>query len=663
MTSQTNHKHEKSINLAISFEGALIKLNLRNRFNEWVTIGIASEDLVSTGSSKTSDEILSITNPSDSTTKTYKNPFGSVRELADQIKVLSNQAPFVEVWLPDELILCQTLLQRNKLTPVEAKEIVAKSCKLKPEDLYLELSPNFRERSQKISAVTSEAIDQIRFYLKSYGIIPYKFKAKNSQPGFNSPPTFYEDEEISFKPNLISKIYENIPQIAAFLLIAITFGEIFSEKAFQTQTFVRPIATLEEEENFSLRSPLSLELLSETTFPYFAPKLFSTGEKKIFRLAGYDIGSQTTPPQLIRDSIREEHVSIKLTSNEISDTFALLVLSLENSKFSYSLDIATESINLEFEEIRRPERISLSALDTPAKPINLVELYQNKNEELRLSFKHPTVNNLETQKNTFSSIITEEPTHQILIPKFFWSDFPNDINLVNYNGDLSNGNIFLVPLKFDGIEEPEPFDNFQAQIPNITGNKLTKLNINPIRLTLPNLLIDQIFSNGEIGEIVTQVPTSSSEIEYVLLSKSNDFLPGRPEIKGRLTLTQPTISSGALGFSSYPAARPENIQLIAKSIRSKKRIRARATVGPRIPKRSFAPTMATLSNRLELDRTNLLGVFGSKNNPYALIMLSTGEMIKLNVGDQFLGWRVYGIDETTVHVQNGTNQEILRIPG
>ena len=73
--------------------------------------------------------------------------------------------------------------------------------------------------------------------------------------------------------------------------------------------------------------------------------------------------------------------------------------------------------------------------------------------------------------------------------------------------------------------------------------------------------------------------------------------------------------------------------------------------------------MATLSNRLELDRTNLLGVFGSKSNPYALIMLSNGDMLKLCIGDQFLGWRVYAIDQTTVHVQNVQKQEILRIPG
>ena len=108
MKSQANYKSEKTINLAISFEGALIKLNLRNRFNEWITIGIASEDLGGSDSSKTREEIFGVTNPLDTQSENNRNPFGSIRELADQIKALSNQAPFVEVWLPDELILCQT---------------------------------------------------------------------------------------------------------------------------------------------------------------------------------------------------------------------------------------------------------------------------------------------------------------------------------------------------------------------------------------------------------------------------------------------------------------------------------------------------------------------------------------------------------------------------
>ena len=140
-------------------------------------------------------------------------------------------------------------------------------------------------------------------------------------------------------------------------------------------------------------------------------------------------------------------------------------------------------------------------------------------------------------------------------------------------------------------------------------------------------------------------------------------MPGRPEITAKLTLNQPTMSSGAVGFLLFPVKRPDTIDLIADSIKSKKRIRAKATIGPRIPSRTFAPAMATLSNRIELDRTNLLGVFGPKSRPYALLMLSNGEMIKISIGDQFFGWRVYGIDEKSIQVQNGTKQEILRIPG
>ena len=195
--------------------------------------------------------------------------------------------------------------------------------------------------------------------------------------------------------------------------------------------------------------------------------------------------------------------------------------------------------------------------------------------------------------------------------------------------------------------------------PNISGFRITKLNINPARLDQPNLFIDKLSSSGKVNVEIT----ASSEIEFIVLTSASGYLPVRPKIYDRLTLSEPTMSSGALGFIDYPSERPQNIKGIAKDLYSKKRVNAKATVGPRIPNRSFAPTMATLSNRIELDRTNLLGVFGSKSKPYALIMLSTGEIIKISVGDQFLGWRVYGINENTVHVQNGMKHEVLRIPG
>ena len=67
--------------------------------------------------------------------------------------------------------------------------------------------------------------------------------------------------------------------MVALLLVIITLGKIISERSFTTQTSVRTLAGLEEEGNFSLKNPRSLDLLSEATFPYFAPKLHNTEEQ------------------------------------------------------------------------------------------------------------------------------------------------------------------------------------------------------------------------------------------------------------------------------------------------------------------------------------------------------------------------------------------------
>ena len=663
MGNKFNNNIPKDVKLAISFEGELIKLYLRNRINKWVNIGVASETFTNSTPSKTQREILSLTNSSTSLVQNAEHSFENLEDLSNQVKVLSEEAPMVEVWLPDELILCQTLLQKNKLNHLEATEIVAKNCKLKPEDLCLVLSPHYRERSQKISAVTFEAIDQIRSYLKSYGIIAIKFKASNPQPGFNSSPTFYEDKEIDFKPSLISKVGQRIPEMVALFLVIITLGKIISERSFTTQTSVRTLAGLEEEGNFSLKNPRSLDLLSEATFPYFAPKLHNTEEQKVFRLISYDIGSKKRPPLLRQDLTKEKSVTVKLGSAEVEDNFALLVLDIKNSRLSRTSDPFTEKIELDAKETYKPKMISLTFLDLPRKPTVFNNLYPKKHLGVELSFEVPTINILNSQENNFKVYNIYSPSLTNSPSDFAALSTLADTLPANYNGTSPIQENLLLPLKLKLVMAPIIDGQPNTEGPNISGHKLTKLNINPSRLNQPNLLIDKIFQNGELSEMITQVPTSASEIEYVLLNKSKEFLPGRPDIRVRLKLEQPTLSSGALAFSHYPLSRPENINTIAKLIRSKKRIKAKATVGPRIPKRTFAPTMATLSNRLELDRTNLLGVFGSKNNPYALIMLSNGEMLKLSIGDQFLGWRVYAIDQTTVHVQNGKNQEILRIPG
>jgi type IV pilus biogenesis protein PilP len=72
---------------------------------------------------------------------------------------------------------------------------------------------------------------------------------------------------------------------------------------------------------------------------------------------------------------------------------------------------------------------------------------------------------------------------------------------------------------------------------------------------------------------------------------------------------------------------------------------------------------ATINNILELNRTNLIGVFGTKRNAIALIRLASGQVIKVKVGDSFDGWKVLTIYKDKIELAKEKTQETLRLPG
>jgi type IV pilus biogenesis protein PilP len=90
---------------------------------------------------------------------------------------------------------------------------------------------------------------------------------------------------------------------------------------------------------------------------------------------------------------------------------------------------------------------------------------------------------------------------------------------------------------------------------------------------------------------------------------------------------------------------------------------AKATKRPSFPRRASVANNATIANIIELNRTNLIGVFGTTRNAIALIRLASGRVIKVKVGDQFDGWKVLTIDKDKIKLANGKKQETLRLPG
>ena len=143
----------------------------------------------------------------------------------------------------------------------------------------------------------------------------------------------------------------------------------------------------------------------------------------------------------------------------------------------------------------------------------------------------------------------------------------------------------------------------------------------------------------------------------------------KPFIKPKIidsikVLEDPTKSTGAVTFVELPPKIPTIISELKKvAASSVKNLRVRSNP-PSIPKRASIVGNSTLKNLIELNRTNLIGIFGKRTGRIALIRLSSGNTIKVKVGQQFgNGWKVISIDLDKIHITNGSRQETLRIPG
>ncbi|QRN81291.1 MAG: hypothetical protein JK586_07595 [Nocardiopsis sp. BM-2018] len=72
---------------------------------------------------------------------------------------------------------------------------------------------------------------------------------------------------------------------------------------------------------------------------------------------------------------------------------------------------------------------------------------------------------------------------------------------------------------------------------------------------------------------------------------------------------------------------------------------------------------ATQRRAIRVRNANLIGVFGTSSNRRALVRLSNGRVVRLQVGDSFDGGRVSAIGENELRYQRGGRDRVLRIAG
>ena len=87
-----------------------------------------------------------------------------------------------------------------------------------------------------------------------------------------------------------------------------------------------------------------------------------------------------------------------------------------------------------------------------------------------------------------------------------------------------------------------------------------------------------------------------------------------------------------------------------------------ASVAPAIPTKANVAKEATVKNAINLGKINLIGVYGTQSNRYALVRQANGRIIKVSVGDRLDGGRVAAITDTEVRYEKRGQLVALAMP-
>ena len=83
---------------------------------------------------------------------------------------------------------------------------------------------------------------------------------------------------------------------------------------------------------------------------------------------------------------------------------------------------------------------------------------------------------------------------------------------------------------------------------------------------------------------------------------------------------------------------------------------------PRIPTKAAVAKQATYKNAINLSNLNLIGIYGTSNNRYAMVRTGNGSYKKVKVGDRIDGGKVAAITASEVRYQKGGRLITLAMP-
>ena len=159
--------------------------------------------------------------------------------------------------------------------------------------------------------------------------------------------------------------------------------------------------------------------------------------------------------------------------------------------------------------------------------------------------------------------------------------------------------------------------------------------------------------------------------------------PATASANGSLALVAPEgrVTPIGLTISRRPAARPQDINraveaAVAAAIRlpdpeplaadvtpeTEAEPELAAATAPRIPSTASVAKQATIRNAINLRDMNLIGVYGTASQRYALVRNPNGRYVKVGVGDRLDGGRVAAITASELRYEKRGRMVVLALP-
>ena len=579
-----------------------------------------------------------------------QNITNSLQILRNQVNALSDNNPLIDVMLPDELILIQNLTIDSIVSPISkmrATELVANACELNQDEVNISLGSPTSHRTQPVAAVTTKTLDETRYFLNNAGFKTRRFTASKPINGFPANPIFLEDPTPQQSlMNTKNAVISGISICTVFLFVtAVSFAVKPSQQpkvsdqissnvtAALSTTTLSLDASNTRKPAFSVRSNsisniinrhlLNTPLLLNASFQptplepnrvlnktILYPQFFKT------QSSNQNILISKTPRSLMINNSADQNKTA-LNSSSLDYKLSNFKRAPAHSRY-LSLHILKSTVQTDYQKIIKPnlrlvgESIQIGTL----KAIHAPADQTNKDFIIMESFPPPR----------FISLASVDP-------RYLKRSFPNPQGLNT---------------KMDAT-----LKNYPA-LPNQSATKLSNAE---------QLLNHTSLSTNLIKHSVSSLNDFKLTPEQIL--ESEQYMPlVRPALISKINvLFEPTLSSGAVTLSAEPLLRPELVLTLSRLNPNKVKIVAKATKQPSFPRRASVENNATITNIIELNRTNLIGVFGTELNAIALIRLASGRVIKVKVGDRFDGWKVLTIYKDKIELANGKKQETLRLPG